>query len=484
MDCKSTTGTSSFDLGADVGESIVFFSVVTDIDFFFVTNYFNKNLERIVMSSENKLACEKAKRVFDSCKITEVETCKKTMAMSETWPEPELVKATKTKTYTQAHKGSLAVHSNRTPRMLWTACLVHLCRAVSGPTGHRGGVRHVLLGPVQPHGSSAVRWISPDRSSGTRTLFGRGYPPTRGPRAPWTGSIRLRSSTSSKKHSTDKDWRGHLSHLPEDYRDHPYFKHDEFCKGTPCPSALQGHVRVRVRGRVQNPGGRLLHGRDARRAGGRGGAGEGRPGPAQLPDQLVRLLFRRMLHRPQAAYPPLATHPAEERDRQPRFRPLFNTLLVFPDADQLYAQSPDQMLRFLELVRREPTCQVHFGMSEFRLEQLPLSTAALECMCLPQPSKYPMVEHAFSLQSDSWVKSTVVRSPAVLSSETIGVEMSHPGVIGTTPANVSGRLVIRVPPPFGALTSPSDLFRQSCDRKILISVAFPLPCFPTKRSQK
>lgn len=412
------------------------------------------------------------------------------MASSETWPEPELVKATQEIVYTQKHKGSLAVHSNRTSRMGWAACLVHLCRslhpdrqamivgsdtfcsALYNPSEFRrlmdlaeeivGSAEHLRGGRIAA--PSLVSEVS--EVSGAEVLD-------------WQHSLAI-IHKQQEKYMAEEVWDGHLPHLPEEYRDHSYFKPESFHKQHLVYTLDEILTSFGMSGSS-----RSLEALFYTAASHESRALEVALGEGDL-DRVGSLVgtsdacFSRCSVAPKMRIRPLATHPAEERDRQPRFRPLFNTLLVFPDADQLFSQSPGRMLKFINMVRREPTCQVHFGMSEFRLEQMALSTAALESLCLPQPQLYPLVEHAFSLQSDSWVKSTVVRSPAVMAGSTldVGVEMSHPGVVGSTPAAVSGRLVLQLPPPLGAFDSPSDLFRQSSDRKLLISVAFPPPVLP------
>lgn len=432
------------------------------------------------------LACRKAQRVFDACRIMSVKTCKKTMGKSETWPEPELVEATERLTYTQRHKGSLAIHSNRTGRMLWAACLVHLCRALNQDRQAMVIGSDTFCATVyNPREFKRLMDLAEQIVGDADSLEGGIVePPAAGRGADvldWQHALAVIHKQQEKMRKEDS-WDGHLPHLPEDFRDHPYLDNNKFYKK---------HLVHTLR-EVQSAFG-VLHsgtsGNSLEATFYRAAAHDGRDVEVAVAqgdlDRLSALIgsaddcFGGCSVAPKGRIRPLVTHPAEERDRQPRFRPLFNTLVIFPDADQMFSQSPERMLALLEMIRREPTCQVHYGMSEFRMEQMALVTSAMESLCLPQPQRYPLVEHAFSLQSNSWVKSTVVRSPAVLSpEERVGVEMRHPGVIGSRPLSVPGRLVMRLPPPLGTLSSPADLFRQTMDRKLLVSVAFPPPVLP------
>ena len=80
---------------------------------------------------------------------------------------------------------------------------------------------------------------------------------------------------------------------------------------------------------------------------------------------------------PKGRIRPLVTYPEEELDGRPRFRPLYNTVLVVADADNLSAQNPDAMRYVTELVRDEPTCQAHYFVTEFHSGDV----AALTAMC-------------------------------------------------------------------------------------------------------
>lgn len=442
-------------------------------------------------TDSDSAAVRKAKELHQRCRILKSTSCKHTKIKTPTWPEPETVRSEERVSYTQKHKGSLSVHSNRTSRMLWTAALVRIgrqecpdrqvlvvgsdtfCRALYNPVEFKRLLdlsgKFALSAGSEP--SKCTEAGPADATEETVETMD------------WHHNLRV-IRTSREKHKAEmEDWDGHLSHLPEDYRGHPYTGKDfyknhlvwgladlaaAFGRAARGSSSLEARFYSRFASSSREMSVAAAQ-RDLDALTSLMGMASGRGGPACFGGCPVA---------PQCRIRPLYTHPAEERDRQPRFRPLFNTTVIWPDADQAFHHHPELSSWLLAAIRREPTCQAHYNMSEFRLSQLLFSTSALESLCLPQPLR-ASAESTFSLVSESWVPSSVVSTASLSSADGgVGVHLAHPGADLVRTTQVQSNMVLRLPPPFEALATPADLFRQAKERELLVSVVLPPPVVP------
>ena len=105
---------------------------------------------------------------------------------------------------------------------------------------------------------------------------------------------------------------------------------------------------------------------------------------------------------------PLVTYPAEELDGHPRFRPLYNTVLVVADADNLNIIDPDAMEFLLKLVRHEPTCEAHYFISEMQNDDTAFLTNMCDSLRVP-PLRERVDVEAYDVQSGRWAPVAVVQ---------------------------------------------------------------------------
>ena len=105
---------------------------------------------------------------------------------------------------------------------------------------------------------------------------------------------------------------------------------------------------------------------------------------------------------------PLVTYPPEEADRNPRFRPLYNTVLVVADADNLNTINPDSMEFLMNIVRHEPTCEAHYFVSELQNNDTYFLTNMCDSLRLPEKKSKVDIE-AYDIDSGKWTPVAVVQ---------------------------------------------------------------------------
>lgn len=121
-----------------------------------------------------------------------------------------------------------------------------------------------------------------------------------------------------------------------------------------------------------------------------------------------KLFYRNNPFYPKKRIRPLVTYPEEERDHQPRFRPLYNTVLVLADADNMNLVNPDALEFLMKLVRHEPTCEAHYCISELQNDDTAFLTNMCDSLRVP-PIHAPVDVEAYDVQSGKWAPVAIVQ---------------------------------------------------------------------------
>ena len=106
---------------------------------------------------------------------------------------------------------------------------------------------------------------------------------------------------------------------------------------------------------------------------------------------------------------PLTTYPEEELDSLPRFRPLFNTVVVVADADNMAAENPTGMQYLMDLIRHEPTCTAHYFVTEFHSDNVGALTRMCDSLRPPVKQVEAQITELYDIASAAWTPVAVVR---------------------------------------------------------------------------
>ena len=110
------------------------------------------------------------------------------------------------------------------------------------------------------------------------------------------------------------------------------------------------------------------------------------------------LFFRGNPFYPKNRIRPLVTYPAEELDRLPRFRPFYNTTLVFADVSNLESLYPESLRFLMDIIRHEPVCEAFYFVSDYHNNNARFLTEI--CDTLRQPAKSVRVDYKVSDVTD------------------------------------------------------------------------------------
>lgn len=126
------------------------------------------------------------------------------------------------------------------------------------------------------------------------------------------------------------------------------------------------------------------------------------------------LVSDKLFHRqnplmPKGRIRPLVTYPEEELDGLPRFRPLYNTVLIVADADNMAASHPEAMRYITDLVRHEPTCGAHYFTTEFHSGDVAALTSMCDSLRKPVEKLKAQVTEVYDIASAAWAPVAIVR---------------------------------------------------------------------------